>query len=261
MDNRDVSVREEEGASGARLALRPFDAVPFVALHHQVRNDLSLQVRTGGWPPGTLLPTEGELCRHYGVSRGTMRQALLELTRTGLIERHAGRGSFVRQPKAEGSIAGSYQRFRAEGPPLDPGCTVLAFECRAPSPEIANLLALRGGERIYRFERIRFIARKPVAIQDSAMRESLAPGLTPADLARRHLNDILRERHGVAFTRADEYIEPAIADGYVAGHLTIAPGTPIFELERHSFLADGRTGEFRRSMMRGDIYRYRIELR
>jgi len=46
--------------------------------------------------PGDLLPTEMDLSRRFRVGRGTIRNALEDLTTEGLIERVAGRGSFLR---------------------------------------------------------------------------------------------------------------------------------------------------------------------
>ena len=43
--------------------------------------------------------------------------------------------------------------------------------------------------------------------------------------------------------------------------LNIGIDHPVFFVERSSFLFGGRVGEFRRAYMRGDLYRFRIELR
>jgi DNA-binding GntR family transcriptional regulator len=90
---------------------------------------------------------------------------------------------------------------------------------------------------------------------------ALCPEFDRRELAARHLVDILRDRWGVEFSHADEYIEPTVADAATAARPGIAPGTPMFRLERMTYLPNGRVGEYRRAVMRGDIYRYRVELR
>jgi len=87
----------QAGAAGRTLAqrvtLNVFEPEPVVPLHHQVTTDLAMQLRLGPWAPGAIIPSEQELCAHYGVSRGTVRRALERLTRDGVIERHPGLGS------------------------------------------------------------------------------------------------------------------------------------------------------------------------
>jgi GntR family transcriptional regulator len=242
-------------------SLPPFRPERLLPLHHQVHGHLAALLRAGEWPAGQPLPGEPALCRHYGVSRGTLRHALQELAREGLIERQQGRGSFPRGPKREGAIAGSYHRFRAEGPPLDAGCRLLSLR-RAPAPaEVARILALPRGGLAWRMERLRTLQGEKAAIQISWLPAALCPEFDRAELTTRHLVDILRDRWGVEFSHADEYIEPTVADAATAARLGIAPGTPMFGLERLTYLPNGRVGEFRRAVMRGDIYRYRVELR
>jgi len=61
--------------------------------------DIAAQLRRdildGSYPPGTLLPTEQQLCAIHQVSRQTIRTALQSLADEGLIQRRQGSGSRV----------------------------------------------------------------------------------------------------------------------------------------------------------------------
>jgi DNA-binding LacI/PurR family transcriptional regulator len=61
-----------------------------------VKDDLLGEIRRGRWAIGDCLPRELDLSRQYNVSRFTVRQALLELTREGLLYRRAGKGTFIK---------------------------------------------------------------------------------------------------------------------------------------------------------------------
>jgi GntR family transcriptional regulator len=69
-----------------------------VPLYRQVVTILRGQIADGHLRPGDKLPSEPELCEMYSVSRATIRQAMNELDRDGLIERAAGKGTFLLPP-------------------------------------------------------------------------------------------------------------------------------------------------------------------
>lgn len=50
---------------------------------------------TGVYEPGSSLPSEAALATHFGVSRSTIREALGQLEKDGLIIRRQGAGTFV----------------------------------------------------------------------------------------------------------------------------------------------------------------------
>src|SRR5207253_6573998 len=64
--------------------------------HRQLRQSLADAIVLGQYLPGQRLPSESELVRTFGASRPTVNRALRELQLTGVIERRAGSGSYVR---------------------------------------------------------------------------------------------------------------------------------------------------------------------
>ena len=65
-------------------------------LYIQLLNNLREQILTGQYPDGSKLPSEAELSKTFGISRGPIRQAMGILETEGLIERVKGSGTFVR---------------------------------------------------------------------------------------------------------------------------------------------------------------------
>lgn len=66
-----------------------------------LRECLVNDIKSGKYPIGSLLPPESELVRTYGVSRHTVREATRKLAETGLISRHPGIGTIVRNKETE----------------------------------------------------------------------------------------------------------------------------------------------------------------
>ncbi len=69
----------------------------------QIRQHIAGQIRRGALAPGQQLLPERELMRAYSVSYSTISRALTELRDAGLIERHWGKGTFVRRTQAKAS--------------------------------------------------------------------------------------------------------------------------------------------------------------
>lgn len=244
------------------VSLRADDVLP---LYHQIKEDLTMQIRSGRWGPEDELPSETELCAHYAVSRGTIRRAISDLVQQGLVHRARGKGTFVSRPKFEGSVLGQYRQFRAGGPPHDAGARVLRCEHRRVNADICQIMTIGAKEYVFEIERVRSIQGTPISLQTSFLPASLCRGLDVADLSGDltddHLYDILEKKHGILFVRAEEYLEPVLADDYVAGALGIEVGLPLFLVERFCYTRDEKIGEYRRAFQRGDLYRHRIELR
>lgn len=76
-------------------------------LYQQVAGAVSAAITAGRYPVGTRLPSERDLAEEFGVSRPTVREAMIALEIRGLVEARHGSGIYV----MEGAEAG--------GPPLD----------------------------------------------------------------------------------------------------------------------------------------------
>jgi GntR family transcriptional regulator len=241
--------------------LSPVEPADIVPLYHQIKESLALHITSGRWRPDEELPSEAELCRHYGVSRGTIRRAISDLAQLGVVHSRQGRGTFVSRPKFEGSILGSYRQFREKGVKHDPTSIVRRCERRAIREELREMFGLPQGAKVYEVERVQFMDGVPVTVHTSVFPADLVDGLERVDLSQRTIYDILEQSFSLFFVRAEETLEPAVADDYVARALSIAVGAPLFSVERQSFTHGDRLAEYRHSYMRGDRYKYRIDFR
>jgi GntR family transcriptional regulator of arabinose operon len=84
------------------VARRTFSAEPHAPKYRQVFEILSGDIVSGKYRWGQKIPSEAALVQRFGASRITIGHALRELTQRGLVERVAGSGTYVRQPRTEG---------------------------------------------------------------------------------------------------------------------------------------------------------------
>jgi GntR family transcriptional regulator len=73
-------------------------------LYRWLCQTLREEIAGGAYKPGDALPTEHELMRRYSLSITTVRRAVHDLAREGLIYRRAGKGTFVRRTKLEENL-------------------------------------------------------------------------------------------------------------------------------------------------------------
>jgi DNA-binding LacI/PurR family transcriptional regulator len=82
----------------------PDNALP---LYLQVKESIRKEVGEGRLKPGALLPREETLCRDYKVSPITIKRALMDLTREGLLMRIKSKGTFVNPKVSSGKSVSS----------------------------------------------------------------------------------------------------------------------------------------------------------
>jgi DNA-binding GntR family transcriptional regulator len=122
----------------------------------QVHERIRERIRRGDFVPGDRLPTEGELCTQFGVSRVTIREALRMLQRDRLVESRQGSGHFVlgtpamiEKPVTE--LQSVTELMHGLG--FEVRTEVLSVS-REPAAEHATALRLTQADEVYRLERL-----------------------------------------------------------------------------------------------------------
>jgi DNA-binding FadR family transcriptional regulator len=110
----------------------PLQAVETKRLYRQIADQLAQLIASGEYPAGARLPAERELAASLGVSRTSVREALISLEMSGLVEVRVGTGIFVTTPP-EGA--------RRAGGDAGPGPFDLLAARRLVEGEIAALAA------------------------------------------------------------------------------------------------------------------------
>ncbi len=85
-------------------------------LYIQIRDVLAEAIRTGRLQAGDRLPTVAAFASDLGVTPSTVRRALEDLTLSGLVASHVGRGTFVTDPTS--ASHGEHSAAAVEKPPV-----------------------------------------------------------------------------------------------------------------------------------------------
>ena len=230
-------------------------------LHVAIAEQLAAAIASGRLVAGAQLPPERSLAESIGVSRMTVRQALGELERDGLLRRVVGRdgGTFVCGPDVErrpSGTAGLSAELRRQG--LATSAEVISVDIEPCRGRTAAALNVERGERVVVIVRLRLASGKPLAVERSSVPARLFPDIEDMDLGG-SLPDVMGEGFGLRPVRAIEHLETVEARPSDARILGLRRGAPILLVERVGYAADGTAVEFARDRFRGDRTRIVLE--
>ncbi|MDZ7863298.1 GntR family transcriptional regulator [Acidovorax sp.] len=218
-------------------------------------NALRVRVVAGEWPPGSALPAESLLAAEHQVALGTMRRALELLVEQGLIERIHGKGTFVRQGIAGGSML-RFFRFGGGGGSEVPQSRILVRKSVTATTAVARGLGIGPGEPVLHLLRLRLLASQPCLIEEMWLPLDLFAPLADDDLAGWDdlLYPMFARRCGVHVHRAVDQIGFGAMTGAQAAQLRLPAGHPCVAVERSAYDLTGRCVEWRTT--RGDAHAF-----
>lgn len=229
-------------------------------LYLQLKQTIEDAVRGGEIGPGDALPSERDIAAKADISRVTVRKAVQDLVRNGVLVQRHGSGTFV-APRVERveqslSLLTSFTEDMARRG-MELQSQWLDRGLYAPSPDEMMVLGLSPQEKVARVSRLRIANGMPLAIERAALPVSALPD---PETVGSSLYAAL-ERTGNRPVRAVQRISAANLGNADAHLLAVPPGAASLNIERISHLASGRVIEFTRSVYRADAYDFVAELR
>ncbi len=228
-------------------------------LPHYRQIELALRARLESMPPGERLPSDGELCREFGVSRMTARNAMQRLAEDGLVNRIPGRGTFSVAPPAH-RHADRLMAFSNEMTRLGrvPSSRLLAREIRPSTEAEAASLGLRPTEPVVVVRRLRLADGEPIALETAVLVRRIADEVMAADLEGGSLHEALAAA-GLHLRRGNATITAEAATPEDVRLLGVARGAPLLVERRVIADVGGRPVEATESRYPGD--RYALDVR
>ncbi|MFE9661134.1 MULTISPECIES: GntR family transcriptional regulator [unclassified Streptomyces] len=216
------------------------------AIHTQISEHIRLRIASGQWPAHYRLKSEPELAQEFGVSRGTLRRALVTLIEEGLLRQVRGRGTFVTSTVIEPAIAQKLSTLSEDFASQGVVTSTVVRECALITPPrpVAALLDVPPATRVLRLVRVRSTADGPVALLFNFVRTDLAPGIEGSDFTDSSLFGVLENTYGLKIATARRTFSAEAASTEVAQALSLAPGSPVQYLQQVTYLADDHPVEY-----------------
>src|SRR6266851_1953905 len=163
-----------------------------------------------GLAPGDLLPSYAELAEQVHVSLITVRRALEELERAGIVRRHQGLGTYVARPRiiSEPARAGSLLGTLASDEGTSLRTRIIDLSKGEPSEDLCQALRIDQATAVWRLRRLRLIDGRPAVLETSVIPVALAPTLDrTASGLEGSLYGLLASEYGLVDAYEEQYLE------------------------------------------------------
>ncbi len=230
----------------------------------ELARTIRASILDGTYRQGTRLPTTPELCDRYHVSNTTVKKAMDELEREGLVARRRGSGVYVKETSRifglqgswsiSGQMAGLTAEFAAQGKTVT--SVVNDFSIVHPSEEVAEGLAIQPDSFVYAICRTRVVDDVPKNVEYTFMPIELIPGLRNEHL-HRSIYAYIEDALGLKIASAHRVIRAVVPTDDERWWLRVEGDLPLLEVRQVGYLDDGTPFEFSTTRHTCD-YEFRI---
>ncbi len=235
-----------------------------IPAYFQIASDMRSRVLRQEWQIDEKLPPEVELAVYYEVSKMTMRQALIELVKEGLLIRQRGSGTFINPDHKQTMPTLSFPinfslRLRELG--LRPTSKILQSKIvPVSSTGIAPKLKIDPNDDVVYIQRLLLGDEQPIALNLSILPAHLCPDLIEVDLIDNSVSKTLEKRFNLLPSRAEHWLEAVRASEQEAELLETDPEAPLLLLTTQSYLNGQDPLEFSLTAWVGDRMRLSVEV-
>jgi len=213
---------------------------------------------------GDRIPSERDLAATLGVNRLTVRRAVNNLIRAGLLEGNGTGGTRVPPPRMVRRLdvyksVGMDRVIAGHGG--TPSNKLLHFQITTAGPQVAAKLKIAEHDEVVVVRRVWSIDGTPFCLETSHLAAHLIPGLSADDLvAGQSLYGLLRTRYGYETVNAERTIMVAYVNEIEARHLNMQSGEAVLALRLSVDTADGRPIEYMVSINNPNLVVFRATM-
>lgn len=234
--------------------------ISFTPLYQQVKSDLLGRISRGEWSPGSFLPNEFALAEQYGVSQGTLRKALNELTAEKHVTRYQGKGTAVTVFDENSSLFPFFQLADRKGKRVIPTSYIIDTQIVPATDKIAQILQLEPETDIVRTERLRLLDGEVCLNETIYIAIHILPQVAINKLEFPHTLYEYYQENGIRVLRVTETIEAALPTPEDIKRLNIKKNHPILRFCRTTFGSHDVPIEYRESHLNSENHLYWSEM-
>lgn len=232
-----------------------------VPLYTQIKEALRAKIIDGTYVAHQRLPSESEMISAFGVSRITVRQAMNDLQKEGLLFKVHGKGTFVARPNVSQELT-HLQGFGEAMHRLghETFSEVFGLTTVKGGRIACSKLGIAEGEWVTEIRRVRYLNRQPISIDYSWIPREVGSRLSEQHLRDKDLFSLLENELGQPLHSADVEIDATSADADIAARLNIAPNSPILRIERLTYATQNKPLVFEYLHYPAETFKYKLKV-
>jgi GntR family transcriptional regulator len=225
-----------------------------VPLYYQLKEEIKKKILNGTYKENDLIPSERELGEQFSLSSTTVRRALNDLVQERLLERKAGKGTFVRMSKVKRDlrkVLGFTANMQEMG--LSPSTKVLSKKIMSANAFARQRLGVEKGAMVVKINRLRLANDVPMMLETRYIRTDLCPGIEKLDLSS-SLWKVFENIYSHKPYRHTQNVTIAKFSGPQAALFGLEGGALAFLINGVTYIKDGQPIECEESLYRSDKY-------
>ncbi len=232
------------------------------ALYVRVRAQILETIRSGQWRPGEVIPPEKKLCELFGVSIGTLRKAVDELTASGILIRRQGKGTFVASHNQDRYLFFFFHLLGQDGHKEYPKVEFQKFQAAKADKFSAQALNLNVDDPLWHVSNRLSLRGEIVSLDEIYLPQKLFADLSEARLKVRKttLYQMYQDVFGQTIMRATERVRATRASAAQAKRLKVKTGEPLLQIIRIAYGVDNDPIELRYSFVQTANCEYRPDV-
>lgn len=224
-------------------------------LYRQLMQRIRADIASGVYAVHSRIPSEAELGDTYQVSRVTVRKALAELTREGLLRRMQGKGTYVCAPRLKSNlreVTSFHEACLMMG--CTPGTKVISAQTIRVEDDTREMLGLSSDEAV-EIIRLRMADGEPVMIETNRFPMKYA-GLLKEELTGSLYH--MLSKQGIEAASGVHEISLCYATAQQAKVLEVEVGAALLQLNQVIYDQHGALLHTSHQVIRGDRFTFRI---
>ncbi len=204
-----------------------------------------------------MLPTEVKLMKQYAVSKTTIRQAMNQLVKEGLVKKIQGSGTFVIYRKQDdilkrsASISPLSEEMKLKGKTIK--TQVISFEIIFPDQHTAEILGIDKSGKVYSFERLRFEDNMPLCLEHSYMPVEPFQDLNIQYLEGSKYHYVENVKH-LKIAHSYQSVSAILSTDRLENLLHLKKHSPLVKIQHTTYLEDAKILDFTTIYFSSDHY-------